>query len=95
MILPITMTSSLICATLALAFGLAVYHVSTAPRRNTIRELAGPPVRTLFGNHMAFVLECVLAQQYLVPCTHHRSVVRLDPPRPMLCMSRNMVGTYV
>ncbi|KAH0827920.1 cytochrome P450 [Lanmaoa asiatica] len=57
MILPTTLGPSLICAVLALAFGFAVYHASTVPGRNPLRKLAGPPVRTLFGNHMTFVLD--------------------------------------
>ncbi|KAG9316669.1 cytochrome P450 [Chiua virens] len=49
---------SFICA-LALAAGLAVYHVSaTQPSRpNTLRRLAGPPIRKLFGSHMDAVLD--------------------------------------
>lgn len=52
----------IVCVTLAaLALGLAVYHhVSTPSRPNLLRKLAGPPLRTLFGNHMRFVLEYVL-----------------------------------
>ncbi|KAF8556350.1 cytochrome P450 [Imleria badia] len=53
-----TFSASLIlCAVLALAFRWAVYHVSTPPRRNPLRKLAGPPVQSLFGNHMPFVLD--------------------------------------
>lgn len=55
----------ILCATLALTFGLAVYHAPTGPRRNTVRKLAGPPVKSLFANHLAFVLECVLALRLL------------------------------
>ena len=87
--------SLILCAAFALAFRLAAYHVSTGPRRNSLRKLAGPPVQTLFANHMSFVLECVLALRCVLPCTHHRSVVRLGPPPPMPGMLRNMVGTYV
>lgn len=86
-------TSLVLCATLALAIRWAVYHVSIRP--NTLRNLAGPPVQTLFGNHMSFVLECVLAFQCLLPCAHHCSLVRLGPPRYMLNMSRNTVGMCV
>jgi hypothetical protein len=92
----LTFAASLIlCATLALAFRLIAYYVSTGPRRNSLRNLAGPPVQTLFANHMILVLECVLALRCLLPYTHHRSVVRLGPPIPMPGMLRNMVGTYV
>ncbi|KAG6375410.1 cytochrome P450 [Boletus reticuloceps] len=49
--------SAVVCAALALAFGWAAYHVTTHPRGNPLRKLAGPPVRTLFGSHMPFVLD--------------------------------------
>lgn len=57
-----------ICTTLTLLVGLTVYHVSKPTSRakgNPLRSLAGPPVRTLFGNHMSFVLEYVLALYWL------------------------------
>lgn len=73
-----------VCATLiALAGGLgwAVYrHVST-PRPNSLRKLAGPPVRTLFGNHL-FVLECVLAfYRLLISAFNHRSTSPSRSPK--------------
>ncbi|KAF8134634.1 cytochrome P450 [Boletus edulis] len=49
--------SAVVCAALALAFGWAAYHVTTHPRGNSLWKLAGPPVRTLFGSHMPFVLD--------------------------------------
>ncbi|KAN0091195.1 cytochrome P450 [Tylopilus felleus] len=51
-------SSLILCAALALALGWVVYHrVSTPPRRNPLRELAGPPVHTLFGSHMPSLLD--------------------------------------
>ncbi|KAF8844406.1 cytochrome P450 [Paxillus ammoniavirescens] len=48
---------SLICAAFVSLPLFAVYHVLIAPRFNPLRKLAGPPVRTLFGNHMSSVLD--------------------------------------
>ncbi|KAF9227302.1 cytochrome P450 [Gyrodon lividus] len=48
---------SFICAALALLVAFVVYHVLIAPRFNPLRKLAGPPVRTLLGNHMSSVLD--------------------------------------
>ena len=84
----------ILCAALALALGWVVYHrVSTPPRRNPLRELAGPPVHTLFGSHMPSLLEYDL-RFIVLYLTHHRSIVRPGPPRPTPSMSRNTVGAY-
>ncbi|KIK97745.1 hypothetical protein PAXRUDRAFT_824616 [Paxillus rubicundulus Ve08.2h10] len=48
---------SLICSAFVPLLSFAVYHVLIAPRFNPLRKLAGPPVRTLFGNHMSSVLD--------------------------------------
>ncbi|KDQ53508.1 hypothetical protein JAAARDRAFT_39194 [Jaapia argillacea MUCL 33604] len=37
--------------------GYVFYHLFIAPRFNPLRELAGPPVKGLFGSHMAAVLD--------------------------------------
>ncbi|KAH7888644.1 cytochrome P450 [Phlebopus sp. FC_14] len=57
MISLVLLALSLSCATLLLSLGFVVYHVFIAPRFNPLRKLAGPPVRTLFGNHMSSVLD--------------------------------------
>ncbi|KIJ67836.1 hypothetical protein HYDPIDRAFT_173589 [Hydnomerulius pinastri MD-312] len=56
---------SLTCATVVLLLGFAVFHVFIAPRFNPLRKLAGPPVRSLFGNHMSSVLD-----PFRTPKTH-------------------------
>ncbi|TFK54257.1 cytochrome-450 hydroxylase [Heliocybe sulcata] len=46
----------LVVAPAAVAVLLALYHVFIAPRFNALRELPGPPVQGLFGNHMGALL---------------------------------------
>lgn len=36
-----------------------VYYAVVAPHWNPLRQIAGPPVRKWFGNHLSSVLECV------------------------------------
>lgn len=80
----------------ALVLAWAVRHVPTLSRshRNPLRKVAGPPVRGLFGSHMAVVLEYVLASVSFARVYHH-STVRLGPPKHTPSMLRDMVGMCV
>ncbi|KAL4073854.1 cytochrome P450, partial [Scleroderma citrinum] len=52
----IRLVFSVVCAATTPLIGFAFYYVFIVPRFNTLQKLAGPPVRTLFGNHLSFVL---------------------------------------
>ncbi|KAF9241638.1 cytochrome P450 [Melanogaster broomeanus] len=56
-VLAILLVFAPICAAFLLLLVFAAYYVLIAPRLNPLRKLAGPPVRTLFGNHMSSVLD--------------------------------------
>lgn len=57
MLSPVHLAFSFICAATTPLIGLAFYYVFLVPRFNPLQRLAGPPVRTLFGNHLSFILK--------------------------------------
>ena len=46
-----------LAATIAACVAYIFYLVVLEPQWNPLRRLPGPPVRSLFGNHMGMVLE--------------------------------------